>query len=377
MGAARRKAGAWGLAVLAALAVPRPGHAAPPDHLNARAVEIARREVAALGEGYTSRIDRQRHLIYVTALDEAHLRETMDRLDRFHDAFRQTMGSFEAKWNITILLPTVTDYPRLVADENTPGMYFANGRRVVSLDRGDILLHEFTHALHDADAGGQPHPLWVVEGLATLFESSRITPAGLEPQVDTSVYRVQEAIYQKRAIPLQELLTRSRSVFEKQPALAYAQSHYLMHYLYERDRLRGFYQRLKANFRRDGDGVKAFENALAGSVSRIDGEWQTWVSKLKPTVDLGWSRRARLGAVVREHDKGAEVISLVGTGSAKRAGRLRVGDVITAFNGTPVAKPDDLYAAIRAAWGLTTVEVALLRNGRALTIRQPLGAPGK
>jgi hypothetical protein len=350
---------------------------APPKDLNARAREIAKRELKNLGEGYTSKIDRQRHLIFISALDETHLKETSALLSSFHDGLRQTMGAAKSKWNITIILPTVEDFPKLVSEENVAGVYYQKGRRLVALDRGDILLHEFTHALHDADASGQQHPIWVAEGLATLFESAEVTAAGLEPRVDTSVYRVQEAIDQRRTIPLEKLLANSREAFASQTALAYAQSHYVMYYLYDQDKLRGFYRRLKEGYRKDPDGVKAFEHALSGRVSRIDEEWQRWAKKLRPTVDLGWSRRARLGAIVRAHKKGAEVVSLIRRSSAKRAGRLRVGDVITKFNGTLVAKPDDLYAAIRAAGGLQTVEIELLRNGRAIKIRQPLGAPDK
>jgi hypothetical protein len=345
------------------------------NDLNARAEKIAQQQLEQFGEGYTSKIDRQRHLIYVSALDEEHLNETAEVLSSFYDAYRQTMGSLAPKWNITILLPSAEDFRKLAPDSRCRGTYYARGRKLLALDRGETLLHEFTHALYDADAGGLYHPLWVIEGLASLFQSSEITPSGLEPYVDGLVGVVQEAIYQKRAIPLETLFKMKREEFAKDARLAYAQSRYVMYYLYKHDRLRGFHQRLKANFSNDPHGIQAFELSLTSNLAAIDKEWQEWVLKLRPKDGLYLKRLAVLGVKVQQHTDGAEVTAIDHGGAAKRADRLRIGDVIRKFDGKAVAEPDDLYAALGACEAKQTVEIGLLRNGRALTVRQPLDAP--
>jgi len=58
---------------------------------------------------------------------------------------------------------------------------------------GSILTHEFTHALHFADqeGRGQEHPIWIAEGLATLFESSKLLGGHAVPQANYRLKRPQ------------------------------------------------------------------------------------------------------------------------------------------------------------------------------------------
>ncbi|NIM60902.1 MAG: hypothetical protein GTO30_04390, partial [Acidobacteria bacterium] len=53
----------------------------------------------------------------------------------------------------------------------TGGIYEHERRRLIARDIGASLRHELTHAYHyaDMDRLGQRHPLWVQEGIATLY----------------------------------------------------------------------------------------------------------------------------------------------------------------------------------------------------------------
>lgn len=348
--------------------------AGPSADLNVRARKIAEQKVKELGEGYTSEIDRHRHLIYISVLDDSHLRETMELMRDFHDAYRRTMGDFEMPWNITVILPTVADFRERV-EGGYAGMYYHRGRKIISLDRGQVLLHEFTHALHDAHVEAAAQPLWVREGLATLFESSDITPGGLEPYVDESVYTVQEAILRERSIPLGDFFRRDEHWFVERTHLAYAQSHYLFYYLHERDRLKNFWRRLQDAPPDNPAGVRAFERALPGDIECIDEEWRRWVLELEPAEGLHLRRLAMLGVRVEQGEGGAEITELVHDGPADRAGRLRVGDVIVAFSRYAVESPEDLYDALRRLRAMQTVEIRIIRHSRPHTVRQALGAP--
>lgn len=346
--------------------------------LNAQAKSVARQQIEKLGQNYTAHIDPSRHIVYVSALDDGHLRETIQLLSAFTDAYRRTLPSTRPAWNVTVVLPAVDDYKKLTLPfPNCAGFYSPAGKRLVSIDRGRTLLHEFTHALHHADvaAARQAHPIWVCEGLATLFEASRITPSGLEPQLDRRLPTVQRAVKSNEAIPLERLLTMGRDPFLKDAALAYAQARYVMYYLHDRGRLGQWYRRYKANFTHDPNGLKAFEAALGSRIFLIEPAWRKWVLSLRMPSSEHRLEQARLGLEVQKVAQGVKVVGMVPGSAAKVAGRIRVGDIIEKFNDHAIDNAGQLVGAIRSAGAMQTVKVQLLRHGRRMTVIQPLGAP--
>ena len=136
---------------------------------------IAELQLKRLGPGHQAKIDKQRRIIYISALDPRHLQETMDLLSAYTDAQRKTLLTRPLTWYVTVILPTVDEYRRLAGNKRALGFYQPVTRTLTSVDRGRALIHEFTHALHHADqsASRQRHPPWVCEGLATLYESLR------------------------------------------------------------------------------------------------------------------------------------------------------------------------------------------------------------
>jgi len=344
------------------------------------AEQLAERELEQLGEGYAARVEAERKIVYVAALDDAHFAETAALLAAFDDAFARTLGGRARPWYVTVVLPTATDYRRLLPPEldrdDVTGFYDHAARRLVALDRGRVLLHEFTHALHLADAGEQPHPTWLREGLATLFERSRVTRDGLAPYVDGRVVEVQRAIRENGLIRLQRLIGLDDKAFMRRAALAYAESRYLMLYLYGRGKLAAFYSRYKEGFDADPSGAEALAETLGEGLPRIEEKWRAWVAELRPAENEARTMQARLGLQVRNHSQGVLVAGVVPGSAAEKAGRIRAGDVIVRFNGRGIRTPGEFVGAVRAARALQTVEVSLLRHGRPTTVRQPLGAPG-
>lgn len=354
------------------------GGAAAATDLTAEAHRIAKVQTERFGEGYTARVDLQRHIVYVSALDDRHLEQTVQRLAAFAEAYRRTMPASRPAWNITVILPTVEDYRKLdLPHERCAGFYSPAGRRLVSIDRGRTLFHEFTHALHHADiaAAKQVHPPWVCEGLATLFEASTITPSGLKPGIDARLPALQRALKANRAIGLEPLLKMGHKAFMQQAELAYPSARYVMLYLHQRGRLRAWYQRYKAAFRRDPHGIRTFEEALGNRLFLLERDWQKWVLSLRMPANERRLRQGRLGLEVKSTAQGVEVAAVLPGSAAQRAGRIRVGDLVEEFNGHSVRTPADLVGAIRAARALQTVKVQLVRSGRRMTVIQPLGAP--
>jgi len=367
-----RAAGRFAVAAACLVAV---GVAPGEDDIHQAARQAAERQLKACGRAYVARIDFQRHLVYISALDDEHFGQTADLLAAFADAHRRTLLDQPLPWNLTIILPTVEDYARLTDESTFAGMYYPAAHKIISLDRGRILLHEFTHALHHADTSParQEHPTWVSEGLATLFQSCRISPSGLEPVVDASVLTFQKAIRTKTAVPLADLMAMGQKRFLEKADLCYAQARYALFWLYEKGQLKQWYQRYKATYADDPSGLRAFEWAAGNRLFVIEDEWHRWVAGLKLPLGELRAGQGRLGAEVEDHPQGVRVVSLVEGSAAKQAGRLQVGDVITVFNGVTVDNPATLVAAVRAAGAQQTVTIELIRHGRKTTIRQPLG----
>ena len=342
----------------------------------AEARRIAAKQLEQYGEGYKAHFDDGRRILYVSALDEGHLKQTMRRLSGFAEAYRRTMPGNHGHGIVTVVLPTAQDYKKTrLPYAGGVGFYSFADRRLVSIDRGRTLVHEFTHALHHADmaAARQVHPLWVCEGLATLFEAAAITPQGLVPHIDTRLITLQKAIREKKTFALSELLSMGRKPFMKDAAVAYAQSRYVMVYLYEQGRLDDFYGRYKKTFASDPHGIAALEWALGAKLPSIERKWRKWVEEKKLPMGERRSQRGRLGLEVKRASRGAEVVGIEDGSAADTAGRIHVGDVIEQFNGQAIRNAAELVAAIRAAGAKKTVEVQIRRGGRKLTIRQPLG----
>ena len=77
---------------------------------------------------------------------------------------------------------------------------------------------------------------------------------------------------------------------------------------------------------------------------------------------------------MKDCPQGVKVIATAPGGAARQAGRILVGDVIEQFNGRTVASGSDFIAAVRTAAANQTVKVQLLRDGRRMTVFQPLSS---
>lgn len=340
---------------------------------------IAKRERARFPDGYRCQIDTQRHIVYVSALDDTHLRATQELLTAYTDAHRRTLFARPLPWNVTVVLPAVADYRKLRYADRFDGYYEYRPRRLTSIDYGRTLLHEFTHALHHADLAGtnQVHPIWVKEGLATLFEHCWITPNGLIPRVDARLITLQRALRKDELLRLDDLMKMGPRSFCKREhiAVAYAQSRYLMYWLYERELLDDFYKRLKEGFAGDPAGRKALMGATRLRVFQIEPQWREWVGKLKLPSDEIRRDGARLGVTVADASEGVRIVAIAKGSAADKTGKLRVGDLVTAVGATEVDNPAGFIGALQAARPGQTVTITVVRHGRPVKVHQPLDAP--
>lgn len=354
--------------------------ASQPASLQAEAQKIIQAQLQKLSPAYSAAYDAQRRLIYISALDKTHMEETASLLAAYADAFRKTIPCQAQPWNVTVILPTADDF-KTMAPQGVKGFYSMADRTLISLDRGRILLHEFTHALHHADsaAAGQTHPIWICEGLATLFESCQLTDQGLVAQPEVRLLTLQRAIRKKEAVPLDDLMRASREDFMKSPGLYYAQARYLMLYLQQQGKLAAWYEQYKRDYQTDPTGGRTFQAVLGKRPGELEEPWQKWLQSLQLPMGELQAGQARLGLEVEDADsRGVRVVGLVAGGAAARAGRIETGDVIDKIDGRAVGNVADFVAAVRAAGAMQTVKIQLLRHQQRVEVLQPLGgAEGK
>ena len=344
-----------------------------PAQLLEQANESAARQLKQLGPNYTSHIDAERRLVFVSALDKNNLAEVVNLLSTFSDAYLQTLHGSRPQWNITIILPSADDYRRL-APAMTRGFYRPADHTLIAIDRQRVLLHEFTHALHhgDAAARGQNHALWVCEGLASLFENCEITPQGLRPLTDIRLLTLQSRLRENSLIPLEQLTRSKQEDFARLPQQHYAQARYLMLYLYEKQLLANWYQKYKQDFASDADGLKALQSVFHKSPDVIDHEWREWLKTLQlPQGELR-AGQARLGLEVQDDAGGVRVVALIDGGAAQQSGRILKGDILQKINGQAVANMAEFVAAVRSAGAMQTIAIQLVRQGQPMTILQPM-----
>ncbi len=367
----------WIVAVWGSLCGFLSAESPPPDPRLAQAQQIGRNYLAQFPEGYTVRYDPLRRLVTISGLDEVHFRQTAEGLAKFSDAFCKTLGTKRPRWLIPIVLPTAKDYESLQPDKNILGFYRPSDRTLISRDRGRVLAHEFTHALHHADCAAAKidPPIWISEGLASLFESVQIAPAGLVPQIDGRLIKLKQAITTGQIQSLDRLVTMTPEAFMRDAEICYAQARYLLLYLDRQGKLKPWYQLTKEMHTQDASGKRALEKVLKQRLFAFQEEWKNWVQDLQLPWGERQSGQARLGLHVKDSPNGVEVVGFVPGSAAERAQRIEVGDIITKCNGQGVSKAAEFIGTIQAAGAMQTVRIELKRHGQPMTVYQPLGAP--
>ena len=107
--------------------------------------------------------------------------------------------------------------------------------------------------------------------------------------------------------------------------------------------------------------AKRVADELIASGSATHGLLGATVSDVQEDPDQ--SQAAVVGASIRE----------LSAGGAAANGGLRVGDIITGFNGLPITGKTDLTAQVRSAAAGSTATVTFVRGGRALDVDVTLG----
>ncbi len=377
--AAVQAAGATAASTTAPASAPTTTTAPAPASVSPRVLDeqakLAQRLEEQFGEGYRVRIDNRRGLLYVTAADGVPIDYVMKVLGAYGDALRRGLFRAPIRWNITIVIPTLSDFHKMSLRDEAAGFYRRGSKMVVSASLSTTLIHEFTHALHHCDqaAVGQVHALWIVEGLATLYQDSKIGKNGqLEINDGPSLALAQEAIREGKALPLSRLMAAGTSTFMDNDSVCYPQARSVMLYLYRTGKLERFYEHYKDSYDRDRTGKVALAEATGEDFEQFEANWRKWVLAQKAWRP-GVKTKAYLGIRMAGDAGGVKVAAMLRGSPAARTRQLKVGDIIVSVAGRGTPTPRALVEAIDACQPGSIVAMEVIRGENRIVVQQVLG----
>ena len=140
------------------------------------------------------------------------------------------------------------------------------------------LVHELVHALMAPDF--PEAPIWLAEGLASLYEQSRAENGRLYGEDNWRRPELEEAL-SKGALPsLGTLFSHTPKAFrETGESLNYALARYFCFYLQERGALERVYRAFRAGWAEDGTGARFVEEILKKPLERVEADFRRWLAE--------------------------------------------------------------------------------------------------
>ena len=326
------------------------------------------------GKTYLYEVDEEQKLIYAASADQP----TLDAIKKWlaGQARTQAEDLFEHKPDefIRVVIPSLTDYRRLVSQRGVMGIYEDESRTLLAERLGQIMTHEFTHALHAADqrAVGQEHPIWLREGLAAMYEAGEFENGKLIPRDNFRLACVQSAARRNALIPLDKMLKLNISDFVKGPNLSYGQSSSLMLYLYDKQLLRKFYDVYKAAWLTDSTGQIALEEATGMKLPELQKAWTAWMLERKAPPMTSTPGGAYIGCHFAQAVDGLQVAMILPNSAASKAG-LKTGDVIIGVDDHEVRDYASLSPVLAAHKVGDEVKLKIRREGKYIDVPVVLG----
>jgi len=327
-----------------------------------RASKVREALVKQFGKDYVYEIDHDRKLVFATNVDSQTLSEMKQRLTTYatvqwKDLFDNTFEKY-----LTIVIPRKKDWRW---GQRVGGFYARSSHMLIARTVGLTLVHEFTHALHYADQEGfgQSHPIWITEGLATLFESSRIVDGHAVPTTNSRLNALQRLLRRKAQIPLSELIRASHARFMQNPTASYSEVRYFMMYLHSKGMLRKWYDAYVEGYDSDRTGRASLEKVFGRKLDKIEADWHEWVMDQEPALTRLPRDSAYIGIQLTQAIDGVEVVRVIPGGGADKAG-LKGGDVILQIDEVRTIEPAQLLKVVNSHDAGDQVKIRYRRDGK-------------
>lgn len=328
-------------------------------------------------ERYRYEKDQKRHLAYATALDEESHGQMRRMLESLADHVVEAQLGAVPRSYVLIAVPSAEDASRFFDNDQVGGIYDHSRRTLVTRDIGASLRHEFIHALHYADMErrDQQHPLWVQEGLASLFEDYTLA-GGTIVFLPNERHNIVKALAAAgRLTRWSELFSISSDRFMDRAGHLYPQVRSIFEFLADRGQLRGWYAALVKTCDRDPSGTLAIEECFGEPLREVEAAWRRWLQSRPPidtTVELGEASLGIFGVPQGSND--GVIIERIIPGSAAAESALEAGDTIVEVDGTPTRSMAELQAVIAARQVGDMVRIRARRDGEYFTVSLRLQA---
>lgn len=226
--------------------------------------------------------DEQLRLNFLTTLDDDAYQQMRSMLQAQAEYLSTTLFVNAKCQYVLIAYPKPEHTKLFLPRQISAGVYRHRNRELITTDMDSSLRHEFAHRMHHAhmDFLGQEHPLWIQEGLATLFEDYEINEDGsiyfIPNERDKYAKMLEQA---SKLISLVDVIDLSRKDFSEQAIIVYPQLRSFFRFLAEQNHLKAWYGRYIADFDKDPTGIEALQFVFDRPLNQVQTIWKKWLQE--------------------------------------------------------------------------------------------------
>lgn len=327
------------------------------------------------GDGYRYAVDEDQKLVFAADTDQTTLDALRGWIVAQENSQEAALFSHKPDEFIRIVVPSRPDYRRVIHTPGVRGMYVDQTRTLYAEHLGQVMTHEFTHALHSADqrAYRQEHPIWLREGLASMYEAGDFVDGKLIPRDNFRLASVQMAARRNGLYAFAKLLRLQSLDFTSNPDLAYGESSSLLLYLHEKKQLREFYDAYKASYDADATGQVALESTTGMTLTELEQAWKKWMlARPSPAPPRGPGGPS-MGVNFKEGIDGLNVTVILPNSPAARAG-VKLGDILVGIDERPSRDYLSLWSVLAQHKAGDPVTLHVRRGEAYLNVKVVLGA---
>jgi len=359
-----------------------------PDVLLARLDANLAGNRTMFDKGYAETRDERLRLAYLSAFDARSFEQAREEISRLGEwantsvmpEILDELKQREDAW-VVVVLPTRPHFNKWAisvygasADRGTSmiaGSYEHDSKRLVSMDLGATLRHEFFHVLHwrDMTRRGQRHPIWIMEGLCSLVEDYDIIqdPKGSGaklhpvPSWRTNVAKRLDKV--GGLLPIEKLATLPQLRFTgSRPLANYAQARAIFLFLSDQGKLKDWYTHYVGRYEQDPSGVASIEAVMGMPIAEVNVAYRQWLRDLPKVAEEIRPGMASLGLEVDAGTgEGPIVVSIARAPRGEKRPDLKVNDIITAIDGKAIRDIAELVRVLSAYKPGDTVTVSYRR----------------